>query len=133
MANDVKVEYLSTLDEAKVKARNLADDVGMANVFPVTVFKQGKRKFISTVFPIHFIINNLKFNSTEKDKGIKDVRLAMNRPLDIPHARITKEYIKKNYIDKYIIPSMTLNIKDAVRIFSAWRWKTRAYRGGSCL
>lgn len=118
MANDVKIDYFSTLDEAKLKARALADDAGMANVFPVTVFKQGARKFISTVFPIHFIINNLKFNSSEKDKGIRDVRQAMNRPIDLSHAKTTKDYIKKNYTGKYILPAMTLNIKDAVRVFT---------------
>ncbi|MES2701357.1 MAG: DNA sulfur modification protein DndB [Bacteroidota bacterium] len=118
MANDVRIEILPTLDSARTTARQLADDVGMASVFPITIFKQGTRKFISTVFPIHFIINNLKFNSTEKDKGIKDVRLAMNRPLDIPHAKVTKEYIKRNFKDRYIIPAMTLNIKDAVRVFT---------------
>jgi DNA sulfur modification protein DndB len=118
MANDVKIEYYGTLDEARAKSRALADDVGMAAVFPITIFKQGERRFISTVFPVHFIVNNLKFNSTEKDKGIKDVRLAMNRPLDLPHARVTKEYIKRNFKNKYILPAMTLNIKDAVRVFT---------------
>lgn len=118
MANDLKIEYFSKLDEAKLNANDLASDVGMATVFPVTIFKQGSRKFISTVFSIHFIINNLKFNSSEKDKGIKDVRQAMNRPIDLPHAKTTKDYIRKNYNDKYILPAMTLNIKDAVRVFT---------------
>jgi DGQHR domain-containing protein len=118
MANDVKIEYFSTLDDARTKARILADEVGLANVFPITLFKQGTRNFISTVFPIHYIINSLKFNSTEKEKGIKDVRQAMNRPLDLPHARVAKDYIKKNFRDKYILPAMTLNIKDAIRVFT---------------
>ncbi|RXK61440.1 DGQHR domain-containing protein [Lacibacter luteus] len=118
MANDVEIKYCDTLDDARSKARALADDVGMATLFPVTLFKQGTRKFISTVFPVHFIVNNLKFNSSEKDRGIKDVRQAMNRPLDLPHARVTKEYIKRNYNDKYILPAMTLNIKDAVVVYT---------------
>ncbi len=118
MANDVKIDYYPTLDDARTKARILADEVGNASLFPVTIFKQGTRNFISTVFSVHFIVNNLKFNSTEKDKGVKDVRQAMNRPLDLPHAKVTKEYIKKNFEDKYILPAMTLNIRDAVRVFT---------------
>jgi DNA sulfur modification protein DndB len=118
MANDVIIDYSSTLDEARLKGRALADEVGHASLFPITIFKQGSRNFISTVFPVHFIINNLKFNSSEKDKGIRDVRQAMNRPLDLPHARVTKDYIKKNFTNKYILPSMTLNIKDSVRVFT---------------
>jgi DGQHR domain-containing protein len=118
MQSEVKIDYCSSLDEARMKARDLADEVGFANSFPITLFKQGERNFISTVFPIHYIVNNLKFNSSEKDKGVKDVRLAMNRPLDLPHAKVTKDYIKKNFHTKYILPSMTLNIKDSVRVFT---------------
>ena len=118
MSNNVRIEHKSSLDEARESARKVADEVGFASVFPVTTFKQGTRSFISTVFPIHFIINSLKINATEKDRGVKDVRQAMNRPLDLPHAKTTKEYIKRNFKEKYILPAMTLNIKDEVRVYA---------------
>lgn len=118
MADNIKIETYPTLAAAREIATQLAGEVGMANVFSVLIFQQGQRHFITTVFSVHFIVMNLKTNATEKDKGIKDVRQAMNRPIDLPHAKATKEYIKRNYTDKYILPSMTLNIKDRIRVFA---------------
>lgn len=43
----------------------------------------------------------------------------MNRPLDTSHAKNTKEYIKKNFKSKYILPSMTLNIQEPINVYTA--------------
>jgi DNA sulfur modification protein DndB len=118
VAEKLQIVTFPTLDEAKSAARNLSEDIGLSTSFPVTIFRQGTRSFISTVFSIHFIINFLRTNATEKDKGVSDVRKAMNRPIDVPHAKVTKDYIKRNYKSKYILPAMTLNVQDDVKIFT---------------
>ncbi len=115
MANNVKIKPYASLDDAATGAYKTVQAIG-GRVFPITLFKQGKRQFVSAVFPVNFIINELKTNSTEKDKGIRDVRSAMNRPIDSPHAKNTKEYLLKNYQSNYILPPMTLNIQDAVEL-----------------
>lgn len=115
MANKVIIKRYDSLDAASAAAYKTVQAIG-GRVFPITLFQQGERNFVSTVFPVNYIINELKVNSTERDKGIKDVRSALNRPLDVPHAKLTKEYLLRNYKTKYIIPPMTLNIQDAVEL-----------------
>src|SRR5881275_1288791 len=92
------------LDQAQKEAQQEVVDSGGARSFPITIFKQGQRDFISTVFPVVYIVNDLKSKPTEKDRGLYDVRSSMNRPLDPNHAKSTKEYIKRNFRLKYIIP-----------------------------
>jgi DGQHR domain-containing protein len=56
--------------------------------------------------------------AVQKDKGIKDVMIAMNRPIDPAHAKVTKEYILRNCRSKFILPPMTLNFQDAIDIYT---------------
>jgi DNA sulfur modification protein DndB len=105
------------LEEANLTAGRISADVG-GRSFPCNLFWQGDRQFISAVFPINFIVHELKVNSTERDKGIDEVRSATNRPLDVPHAVVTEDYINKNFKAKYILPPMTLNIQDSVKVYT---------------
>jgi len=117
MANNVVIEKVSSLEEANRIAGQVSTDVG-GRPFPCNLFHQGDRQFISAVFPINFIVNELIVNSTERDKGINEVRSATNRPLDVPHAIVTEDYIHKNFKSKYILPPMTLNIQDSVKVYT---------------
>ncbi len=117
MANNVIIEKVNTLEEANLIAGRVATEVG-GRPFPIHLFQQGERRFISAVFPIQFIVNELVVNSTERDKGINEVRSATNRPLDLPHANVTEDYILKNFRKKYILPAMTLNIQDSVKVYT---------------
>lgn len=118
MASVINYKKSSDLDLARREATQEVVDSGGARSFPVTIFRQGERDFISTVFPIVYIVNDLKSKPTEKDKGLYDVRSSMNRPLDPTHARSTKEYIKRNFRTKYILPSMTLNIQEPINVYT---------------
>jgi DGQHR domain-containing protein len=106
------------LNLAQAEALKEVGESGAARSFPVVIFRQGTRQFLSTVFPIFYIVNDLKSKPTEKDKGLYDVRSSMNRPLDADHARNTKEYIRRNFKSNYILPSMTLNIQEAINIYT---------------
>ena len=84
------------LDLAASEANKEVNQSGGARSFPVSIFRQGTRDIISTVFPVIYIVNDLKSNPTEKGSGVYDARTSMNRPLDLNHAKTTKDYIKRN-------------------------------------
>lgn len=117
MSKLVNTKIYPDLEKAQIEAGKEASNIG-GRAFLVSLFKQGNRDNISAVFPIDYIINELKTKPTEKDRSIVDVRQAMNRPLDNAHAKSTKDYLKRNYIGKYILPAMTLNIQDRVNVYT---------------
>lgn len=119
MPSIINYKVYKDLNQAQMEAVKEVADSGAARSFPITIFKQGEREFISTVFPVFYIISDLKSKPTEKDKGLYDVRTSMNRPIDLSHAKNTKEYIKRNFKSKYILPSMTLNIQEPINIYVA--------------
>jgi DNA sulfur modification protein DndB len=119
MSSLINYKIYPDLNQAQKEAQQEVVDSGGARSFPITIFKQGQRDFISTVFPVVYIVNDLKSKPTEKDRGLQDVRSSMNRPIDNNHAKSTKEYIKRNFKSKYILPSMTLNIQEPINIYTA--------------
>jgi DNA sulfur modification protein DndB len=114
----ITIKTYGNLETASLEAGK-ESQIGGGRTFMVTLFRQGTRENISAVFPIEYIINELRTKATEKDRGIADVIEAMNRPLDPAHAKNTQEYLKRNYTGKYILPAMTLNIQDAVNVYTA--------------
>lgn len=118
MSEIINYKISNDLDLAASEANKEVNQSGGARSFPVSIFRQGTRDIISTVFPVIYIVNDLKSNPTEKGSGVYDARTSMNRPLDLNHAKTTKDYIKRNYKDKYILPSMTLNIQEAVNVYT---------------
>jgi DNA sulfur modification protein DndB len=111
----------ATLDEAKASAQAEAGDTS-GTTYLVSIFTQGNRTFLSTVLPLHYIVHNIKVKHLKKDKstglGLKEVELALNRPLDPEHAKTTKDYLLRNYNDKYILPGMTLNIQGEINVYT---------------
>jgi DNA sulfur modification protein DndB len=109
-----------SLEEAKLAATNEAADISGTTLL-VSLFKQGDRFFLSTVFQLGYIVHNIKIKHIKKDKniklGVEEVQLATNRPLDTNHAKSTKEYLLRNYSGKYVLPAMTLNIQTALNVY----------------
>jgi DGQHR domain-containing protein len=118
MADIIHFKTFSDLETAKAEAQNEVAESGAARSFPVNIFNQGSRTFMATVFTVHYIVNDLKSKPTEKDKGLYDVRSSMNRPLDSTHAKNTKDYLRRNFKGSYILPSMTLNIQEAINVYT---------------
>jgi DNA sulfur modification protein DndB len=110
-----------SLEEAKFAAMSEAGDT-MGTSFPVSMFTQGDRTFLSTVLSVFYIVNNIRVKPIKKEKGValglNEVNLALNRPLDNDHAKGTKDYLLRNYIGKYILPGLTLNIQGGINVFS---------------
>jgi DNA sulfur modification protein DndB len=84
--------------------------------FPVVIFRQGKRMFLSGAFPINFIESRLYSKSVEKGSGVKSALLSMNRPLEPSHTKSISAYITENIKGKYIMPPLTLNIQDNISL-----------------
>jgi DGQHR domain-containing protein len=119
MADIINLKTFETLEDAQAKALKEVGNSGGAQLFPVTIFKQGTRRFLSTVFPIYYIVSDLKSKPTLKGSGVYDAKSNMNRPLDPKHATSAKDYLRRNFKDKYILPSMTLNIQEPVNVYTA--------------
>jgi DNA sulfur modification protein DndB len=118
MAQIINYKISSDLELAAKEANKEVTESGAARMFPISIFKQGERDIISTVFPVFYIVTDLKSKPTEKGGGVYDARTSMNRPLDTKHANTTKDYIKRNFKAKYILPSMTLNIQESINIYT---------------
>ena len=110
------------LESARTAATIESADISGTTML-VSVFKQGDRNFLSAVFQLGYIVHNIKIKHIKKDKGIglglKEVELAMNRPLDTDHAKSTKEYLLRNYKGKYILPAMTLNVQGGLNVYTS--------------
>lgn len=85
---------------------------------PVMIAKQGNRIFLSGSFPIKFLEERLFSQSSFKNASIIEVQTATNRPLDLNHAHNISNYIINNFEKEYIIPSLTLNIQEKLKIYS---------------
>lgn len=113
----IRLKKFSTLEDASAAASKISSSVG-GRAFPCSLFKQGDREIVAAVFTVQYVVNELKTIPVQKDKGISDVMVAMNRPIDSAHAKVTKDYILRNYRTKYILPPMTLNFQDAIDIYT---------------
>jgi len=85
---------------------------------PVMIAKQGTRVFLSGSFPIKFLEECLFSQSSFKNASIKEVQESINRPLNLNHAHNISNYIINNFEKEYIIPSLTLNIREKLKIYS---------------
>jgi DNA sulfur modification protein DndB len=119
MSEIINYKKFDNLELAQANALKELAGSGGSHLFPVTIFKQGKRDFLSTVFPVYYIVTDLKSKPTAKGSGVYDAKSNMNRPLDPKHAASTKEYLKRNMKAKYILPAMTLNIQEPINIYTA--------------
>lgn len=84
--------------------------------FPVVIFRQGRRMFLSGAFPMGFVESRLFSRSVGKGSGTQVAAQSMNRPLDSKHTKYIAKYIKENIAQKYIIPPLTLNVQEKVSL-----------------
>jgi DNA sulfur modification protein DndB len=85
---------------------------------PVMIAKQGTRVFLSGSFPIKFLEERLVSQSAPKNASVPEAQSATNRPLDQNHAHNISKYIVSNFEREYIIPSITLNVQEKLKIYT---------------
>jgi DNA sulfur modification protein DndB len=84
--------------------------------FPVVVFQQGKRMFLSGAFPIGFVESRLFSRSAVKGTNIEGASTSLNRPIDTKHTKVIARYLEENVNTKYIVPPLTLNVQEQVSL-----------------
>lgn len=104
----------STVQEARDAATDLATSTG-GRVYPCVVFVQGNRLMITSSFPFNFVTSQVRIDSATKGGSVGD---STNRPLLPDHARAIQQYLVANK-DKYILPPVTLNVREAPQIHMA--------------
>lgn len=85
---------------------------------PVVIFQQGNRYNMSGALSFGFIVSRLEARSASARGSIKDVNNALNRPESPEHSDAIAKYIFDNRGGTYILPPMTLNIQQPVRLYS---------------
>jgi DGQHR domain-containing protein len=105
-----------TLEEAQLKAQQEASNV-LGTTIPVMIFRQGKRTHLTGAVPMGFIAERILVQGAEKRAGLADTRSALNRPDDPSHTAVITKYLLDNYKEKYILPPLTLNLRQRVSLY----------------
>jgi DGQHR domain-containing protein len=116
--SNVKVKKFETPLEAVSQAQQEAAATG-ATVLPAILFQQGSRAMLSTAFPIPIVRSRLQLNPTKKAGTVDEVRSATNRPTMPEHVENVKNYIKSNIGGTYIVPPLTLNVRQPINVYMA--------------
>jgi len=85
---------------------------------PVVIFKQGKRYNMAGALSFAFIASRLETRSATARGSITDVHNALNRPEIPEHSDAIAKYLADNADGIYVLPPLTLNIQQAVRLYS---------------
>jgi DNA sulfur modification protein DndB len=105
-----------TLEEAQIKAQQEAANV-MGTTIPVMIFRQGKRTHLTGAVPMGFIADKILVQGAEKRSRLADAKSALNRPEDPSHTAVIAKYLFDNYREKYILPPLTLNLRQRVSLY----------------
>src|ERR1700733_8924653 len=106
------------LDEAMREAGTEVASTG-GNCFPVTVFKQGRRRCLSGAFPMFFVKERLRARSPKKHEGLTmaEAMSYTNRPEDPAHSKSIAAYLKENLGKDYILPPLTVNVQQPLNLY----------------
>jgi DNA sulfur modification protein DndB len=102
--------------EAQNAANMEASSTG-GNVLPAVLFRQGQRQMIASAFPIPFVRTRLQVNHAAERGNVEQVRSATNRPVISDHVDTVKNYIKDNVGGRYILPPLTLNVRQPISVY----------------
>jgi DNA sulfur modification protein DndB len=85
--------------------------------FPAILFRQGARAFASTALPIGVIRERVIVREVRRGDDPSAVLKNANRPVMPDHTRNIARYVKNNMDKKYILPPMTLNVHQQIRMY----------------
>jgi DNA sulfur modification protein DndB len=90
-----------------------------SQVFPVIVFEQGKRRSMSGALPIKFVRTQLASRSARQKGSVTDAVESLNRPAMKDHIDAISRYLVENVSGRYILPPLTLNVKEPLILYTA--------------
>lgn len=107
---------VDTLEEAQLRAQKEAANI-MGTTIPVMVFRQGKRTHLTGAVPMGVIADRILVQGADRKSKLSDVRSALNRPEDPDHTQVIAGYLEANFKGKYILPPLTLNLRQRVSLY----------------
>jgi DNA sulfur modification protein DndB len=69
-------------------------------------------------FPVKFIRTQLASKSAQKKGTVTDAVESLNRPAMKDHIDAISKYLVENVADRYILPPLTLNVKEPLSLFT---------------
>jgi DNA sulfur modification protein DndB len=112
---NVSVKIHNKFEQAMNEAYMESTNTG-GYTFPVVMFQQGTRMFLSGAFPMSFVKSRLMNASAIKGDNVSRAMMSMNRPLDSKHSVTITNYLKENIGKKYIMPPLTLNVQEKLNL-----------------
>lgn len=116
VGDSVDTKVCATYAEAQQAAAEEATATG-GQTFPAILFRQGKRAFASTALPIGVIRERVIVRQVQRGDDPSAVLRNANRPVMPDHTRAIARYLKNNMEKKYILPPMTLNVHQQIRMY----------------
>lgn len=107
---------VDTLEDAQLRAQKEAANI-MGTTIAVMVFRQGKRTHLTGAVPMGVIADRIMIQGADKKSKLSDVRSALNRPEDPDHTQTIANYLEANFKAKYILPPLTLNLRQRVSLY----------------
>jgi DNA sulfur modification protein DndB len=89
----------------------------MGTTIPLMIFRQGRRTHLTGAVPMGFIADKILVQGAEKRSRLADAKSALNRPEDPSHTAVIAKYLFDNYKEKYILPPLTLNLRQRVSAY----------------
>jgi DNA sulfur modification protein DndB len=111
-------EVLCTdLEKAQAKAGAESANTSGHSI-PVVIFQQGKRYNMAGALSFGFVASRLETRSATARGSITDVNNALNRPEIPEHSDAIGRYLADNVKGIYVLPPITLNVQQPVRLYS---------------
>jgi DNA sulfur modification protein DndB len=86
-------------------------------LLPAVMFQQGQRSMLATALPMPHVRRRLQVNSAPARGGVDEVRGMTNRPIMSDHVASIKGYLQENVGKRYILPPVTLNVRQAINVY----------------
>jgi len=110
---NIELHEFDSFGEAQQSAAAAATS-SFSQILPAVMFEQAGRAYFSTSIPLASVTHLVKFDSAVK--GSNDPENYTNRPIIPEHVRSISEYLVET--DRYILPGITLNVKEAIKVYS---------------
>jgi DNA sulfur modification protein DndB len=116
VSDSVDIKVCESYAEAQQGAVEEASATG-GQPFPAVLFRQGTRAFASTALPMGVIRERVIVREVRRGDDPSAVLRNANRPVMPDHTRTIARYLKNNRDKKYILPPMTLNVHQQIRMY----------------
>jgi DNA sulfur modification protein DndB len=105
------------LEQARKRAEAASGAIGGITI-PVSIFAQGSRRMLAGALPIPYVAANLVSESARPRSTLMEVESKRNRPMWEDHVEEIGNYLVDNVDHQFILPPMTLNVKDDLILYT---------------